>query len=236
MFKFVSKIMMTVMTLIFAVFCLTQASFAATESKLTPQSVFGASDDYHFYAGFVLSGQKYKGIYARIKLPEVLPDVSGSGESAWVSTNKDDNGEWLQTGVRYYSGYDGFKLYYEYYVNGKYECHEPQSVSLGNESTYWIQYNDSSGKWQACFAENNSSTGKILASSVLSTAENNGVQVNAELHKEGIQMGPFDFSGVMYYDNSDGAWHANTKMPTTEPPYEVSGSANNFKVYGPVSD
>lgn len=57
MFKFVSKIMMTVMTLIFAVFCLTQASFAATESKLTPQSVFGASDDYHFYAGFVLSGQ-----------------------------------------------------------------------------------------------------------------------------------------------------------------------------------
>ena len=237
MFKSASKYMMTVMALIFSVLCLTQASFASTaKNKSTPQSVFDDSDEYHFNAGVTLTGPNYKGICAKIKLPESLPDVSGSGESAWVSTNQDDNKHWVRTGVRYYSGYSGFKLYYEYFLNGVYEIHEPQSISLGNQSTYWVQYNESSGKWQACFAENGSSTGKLLVSAALSTANSNGVQAKAELHKEGIQMGPFDFSGVMYYDSSDGKWHANTKMPTTKSPYVVSGSANNFRVYGPVKD
>lgn len=85
-----------------------------------PHRTIVAANDYHGYAGVTTSSKK-RGISAKITMPSDFPDVSGSGESAWVSTSKDSNGEWVQAGARYYSSYTAFKTYTEHYQNGVYK-------------------------------------------------------------------------------------------------------------------
>lgn len=46
-----------------------------------------------------------------------LPSLGDSGESAWVS-NITSTTDWIQTGIRYYSGYSGFRTYIEHTYNG----------------------------------------------------------------------------------------------------------------------
>lgn len=60
-----------------------------------PHRTIVAANDYHGYAGVTTSSKK-RGISAKITMPSDFPDVSGSGESAWVSTSKDSNDEWVQ--------------------------------------------------------------------------------------------------------------------------------------------
>ena len=68
------------------------------------------------YAGLASGSSRY-GIKAYILAPSAYPNVSSSGESAWVSTNKNSSGKWIQAGVRYYSGYSNMKTYVETYIN-----------------------------------------------------------------------------------------------------------------------
>lgn len=95
-----------------------------------PHRTIVAANDYHGYAGVTTSSKK-RGISAKITMPSDFPDVSGSGESAWVSTSKDSNGEWVQAGARYYSSYTAFKTYTEHYQNGVYKLTTVGTHRLG---------------------------------------------------------------------------------------------------------
>lgn len=236
MAKLIVKIFSAVLSFAVMASAAAQPSFADCSVPKVQKSVL-TDNDYRFYAGAMSDGGGYKGIYARIKLPVGLPNVSGSGESAWVSTKSDGSKEWLKTGARYYSGYRGFKLFVESYKSGKYEINESQGLSVGDESKYWIQYLDSDGKWHAYFSADGTDYGVELAGSYLASAEADGVQANAELNKENIQMGPFGFSCVMYTKEAvfNAKWVRSKKAPTVESPYAATVTADSFTVYGPVS-
>lgn len=179
---------------------------------------------YHEYAGIMVGGSN-QGISAKITTPSSLPDVSDSGESVWVSSNVDSNGEWIQTGARYYSSYSDFKTYTEHYENGVYSLTTVGVHRLGAEISYKVEYNASDGKWHAYIV------GKDKASSALATV-NVGVQAHAEIHKKEIEMGPFTFSDVQI-KNSSSIWVNNIKLPTAAAPYTATGTAANFTVSGP---
>lgn len=181
--------------------------------------------DYHEYAGIMVGGNN-SGISANIKTPRWLPDVSDSGESVWVSTNIDANGEWIQAGARYYSHYEnGFRTYVEHYQSGIYNMSEIGYQVLDFAVTYKVEYSTSDKKWHAYIA------GVEKASSTLSTSLI-GVQAQAEIHKEGIEMGPFTFSNVQI-KNSSSTWKNNTTSPTANYPYQATGSPTEFTVSGP---
>lgn len=179
---------------------------------------------YHQYAGFIKGGSN-KGVSAEIKMPSSLPDVSDSGESVWVSTSMDSNGEWIQAGARYYSSFTNFKTYTEHYSNGIYKLTTHGIHILGKVVTYKVEYNSSDGKWHAYIS------GTDMVSSSLATVDNS-VQGNAEVHKKEIEMGPFTFSNVKI-KNSSGTWVNNTVTPSATSPYSVTGTATNFTVSGP---
>ena len=89
---------------------------------MLPQSVFAAS----WYAGTNKSGSQ-TGIAAQIKTPTKLPTLGSSGESCWVSNVYTPSGgtkTWVQTGIRYYSGYSGFKTYVETQLAGGYNMQD----------------------------------------------------------------------------------------------------------------
>ena len=158
-------------------------------------------------------------------MPSDFPDVSGSGESAWVSTSKDSNGEWVQAGARYYSSYTAFKTYTEHYQNGVYKLTTVGTHRLGIYLTYKVEYNSDDGKWHAFI----NSVDKV--SSSLATSEIK-VQAKGEVHKQDIEMGAFSFSTVKV-KNSSNKWVDNTTSPSADSPYTVSGSATSFTVSGP---
>ncbi len=183
-----------------------------------------ASTGYHGYAG-VLTGSKKRGISAKITMPSSLPDVSDSGESAWVSTSKDSNNEWVQAGARYYSSFTAFKTYTEHYQNGVYKLTTVGTHRLGIYLTYKVEYNSDDGKWHAFI----NSVDKVSSSLAATEIK---VQAKGEVHKEDIEMGPFTFSTVKV-KNSDGVWVDNTDLPTADSPYTATGSATSFTVSGP---
>lgn len=180
--------------------------------------------DYHGYAGFIKSGSN-KGVSASIKIPNTLPNVSNSGESVWVSTSADSNGEWIQTGARYYSSFTNFKTYTEHYESGVYRLTTVGTHVSGANIAYKVEYNSSDLKWHAYIA------GYDKVSSSLATI-NNSVQGHGEVHKANIQMGPFNFSNVKI-KNSSGTWVNNTASLHADSPYSASGSSTNFTVSGP---
>lgn len=179
---------------------------------------------YHEYAGIYLGGS-YQGISAKITTPSSLPDVSDSGESVWVSSNVDSNGEWIQTGARYYSSFNNFKTYTEHYESGVYTLTTVGVHVLGAKISYKVEYSSTDQKWHAYIA------GVDKASSALAT-QNSGVQAHAEVHKKDIEMGPFTFSEVQV-KNTTPAWVNNTVTPTAASPYSVTGTATQFTVSGP---
>ena len=189
-----------------------------------PHRTIVAANDYHGYAGVTTSSKK-RGISAKITMPSDFPDVSGSGESAWVSTSKDSNGEWVQAGARYYSSYTAFKTYTEHYQNGVYKLTTVGTHRLGIYLTYKVEYNSDDGKWHAFI----NSVDKV--SSSLATSEIK-VQAKGEVHKQDIEMGPFSFSTVKV-KNSSNTWVDNTTSPSADSPYTVSGTATSFTVSGP---
>ena len=179
---------------------------------------------YHGYAGFT-NNNSNKGVYATITTPSSLPNVSDSGESVWVSTSIDTNGEWIQTGARYYSSYTNFKTYTEHFSSGVYKLTTIGTHILGASISYKVEYNSSDSKWHAYIG------GVDRVGSTLATV-NNSVLGQAEVHKKLIEMGPFSFSSVLI-KNSSGTWVNNTAAPTATTPYSWSGSATNFTVSGP---
>ena len=59
------------------------------------------------------------------------------------------------------------------------------------------------------------------------------VQANAEIHKEGIQMGPFRFENVKL-KNPSAIWIDNNTMPDYYiPGYSFAGIETMFSVWGP---
>lgn len=179
---------------------------------------------YHGYAGFVKGGSN-KGLYATITTPSSLPNVSDSGESAWVSTSVDSNGEWIQTGAYYYSSFGAFKTYTEHFQSGLYIRSTIGMHVLGAGIAYKVEYSSVDAKWHAYIS------GVDMVSSTLATV-NNGVQGNAEVHKKNIEMGPFTFSNVLVKDSS-GTWGNNTATLHADLPYSITGTATNFTVFGP---
>ena len=179
---------------------------------------------YHQYAGFYKSGSN-KGISASIKTPSTLPNVSDSAESAWVSTSKDANGQWIQTGVKYGATDSGFVSYTEHFQNGVYKKRIFTSHPLNTAIQYKVEYSASDQKWHAYIS------GVDKISSALSNS-NTSVQCYAEIHKKLIELGPFTFSNVQI-KSASGIWAYNTVAPSATSPYSVSGSASNFTVSGP---
>lgn len=180
---------------------------------------------YHGYAGFVTATASYKGVYATITTPTSLPNVSDSGESAWVSTSKDSNEKWIQTGANYSSSFTAFKTYTEHFGDGGYIRTWVGMHVLGAGVAYKVEYSSVDTKWHAYIS------GVDIVSSALATV-NNSVQANAEVHKKNIEMGPFTFSNVMV-KNSSGTWLNNTATLYANSPYSITGTATNFTVSGP---
>ncbi|MGM1020160.1 MAG: hypothetical protein ACQEXV_06340 [Bacillota bacterium] len=185
--------------------------------------LFGSSSIYaeSYYAGVNKYGSQYLGMTATITTPGKLPTLGTSGESAWV-TNVTPNRDWIQTGIRYYSGYPGFTTYVEHTVNGAYGMQEIGTHLLSSSVKYMVQYGSDS-KWHAYIG------GYDKGSWSLGT--NNNVQAQAETHSTNTQMGPFQFTGVQY-KNTSGVWKANDTAPSADSPYHVSKTDNaNYKVY-----
>lgn len=182
--------------------------------------------DFHGYVGFVTSGT-YLGISANIGLPGRFPDVQDSGESVWVSTSKNSSGEWLQAGTRYYDGYTSFVKYVEYFDGGIYKILTNFGTQdLGSYVNYKVEYNTNDGKWHAYV------NGQDCAASRFSPSQIQ-VQANAEIHKEGIQMGPFRFENVKL-KNPSAVWIDNNTMPNYYMPgYSFAGIETMFSVWGP---
>lgn len=179
---------------------------------------------YSQYAGVYVSSLS-KGISAKITIPSSLPDVSDSGESVWVSSNRDSNKKWIQAGACYYSSYSNFKTYTECFQDGTYNKTIHGVHIQGVQVSYSVEYSAVDQKWHAYIA------GYDKASSVLATT-NIGVQAQAEVHKKEIEMGPFTFSEVKV-KNTTPEWKNNTVYPTASSPYAVTGSATQFTVSGP---
>lgn len=182
--------------------------------------------EYHGYVGVYISGS-YKGISASIKMPSTLPIIAGSGESAWVSTEKDADGHWVQAGARYWSGYSGFKTYVEYGSGNTSKKTELGVHQLSTTIPYKVEYSSSDGKWHAYVADVDKMS-SALASSTLD------VEAFGEIHKQNIEMGPFVFSSVKV-KNSGGSWVNNTTAPSSRiTSYTVTGTATSFTVSGPT--
>ena len=178
---------------------------------------------YHEYAGFIKSGSN-RGVSATITMPSSLPNVSDSGESAWVSTSADSHDEWVQTGVCYYAGC-AVNSYTEHFEDNEYIKVLSGIHALGASIPYKVELSLSDGKWHAYI------NGQDKVSAFLAT-QDNPVQVNAEIHKKLIQMGPFSFSNVKI-KSSLNVWTNNTVYPSATSPYSAVGSPTSFTVYGP---
>ena len=184
------------------------------------------STGYHGYAGVYVTGN-YRGISASIKTPNSLPIIAGSGESAWVSTQIDADGHWVQAGARYWAGYSGFKTYVEYGSGNISKITDIGVHKLGTTVSYKVEYSSSDGKWHAYVAGGDKMS-SALASNMLD------VEAYGEIHKKNIEMGPFAFSNVKV-KNSSGSWANNTIVPSTRiASYTVTGTANSFTVSGPT--
>lgn len=186
----------------------------------------GSSSTYadSWYAGVTKPGSTYAGMYAYITTPASLPSLGSSGESAWVS-NVTSTRDWIQTGIRYYSGYSGFRTYIEHTVNGIYGMEEIGTHLLNTSIQYTVQYEGADGKWHGYIAGSDKGSWNL--------GVYNNVQANAETHATNTQMGPFRFTSVSY-KNSSGIWTVNDTAPTADSPYSVSKTDNaNYRVYGP---
>ncbi|MFI2855826.1 hypothetical protein ACH6EH_01655 [Paenibacillus sp. JSM ZJ436] len=182
-------------------------------------NIFAAS----WYAGVTKSGYTYNGVAAQIKTPTSLPTLGSSGESAWVS-NLSSSGDWVQTGIRYYSGYTGFKTYIEHNISGGYGLDEIGTHVLDFTVRYRVAYDSADSKWHGFIADVDK------GSWTMSQYQN--VQSNAESHATNTQHGPFNFIELVIKDSS--GWNWNTTKPTAKSPYSVNITDNaNFRVYGP---
>lgn len=194
-------------------------------------SAIPSTNAYAFskYAGVYKDGVNC-GVSAYIRTPNTMPNVSNSGESAWVSSSRDNNERWLQAGCRYYSAYITFKSYVEYFdASGAYHLNEIGIHLTGASYFYKVEYisdDDTGDKWHAYIGNTE------YVSSTLSPCGLN-VQAAAEVHQDNIQMGPFVFSNVKK-KNALGVWADISGNLFSNIPYSASGTTSNFTAYGPV--
>lgn len=211
------------------IFCFGAMNVTAIEPEMesaSEESITRAGT--HIYAG-VTTVTKYKGIQATIKTPTSLPDVSNSHESVWVSTSKDDSGEWVQTGAIFNPSayWQSFIQYTEHYKSGVYQMNLYDNHELNSKITYKVEFDGEDEKWHAFISGDDVVSGTLDANIM-------SVQANAEVHKNNIEMGPFTFSRVKV-KNGFLEWVNNTTKPKGESPYYVtsSSSATEFTVMGP---
>lgn len=176
-----------------------------------------------WYAGTAKWGD-YFGIQANIKTPTALPKLGSSGESCWVSNVYDTGStiDWIQTGIRYYSGYSGFRVYVETNIGGVYDMNEIGSHSLNSTKEYRVNWVPNTVYWEACI----NGTRKGLAR----FRPGANVQAQAESHATNTKLGPFTFSSVKYVNTSNQMKNMDT-APTADYPYNVTYSGTNYTYY-----
>lgn len=189
----------------------------------------------HYYAGMNKSGN-YVALSATITTPSQLPAVGSgtSGESCWISVQSQTssgNLSWAQTGIRYYSGYSGFKTYFEYNYapTSEYNLREIGTHVLNATIQYELVYNSTSFEWDAYIG------GKLLDSynfgRAYATAQAQGESHNSR----SVTLGPFIFDQVKTKSSGSNAYVYNTTTaPTADSPYSVDVLTKyyKFKVYG----
>lgn len=173
-----------------------------------------------YYVGTIKSSSQ-KGISAYIT-PKKFPNVSGSGESCWVSNvYTNTNGTyWVQAGLRYYdnSDYDGLKTYVEVKLpSGGYNIVEYGYHVLDYAGQYKVEY-QSDGKWHAYLGPYDKGSFSLGVSSA-------PVEACAEAHSTTIELGPFAFSSVQY-KNTSGTWKYMDETPFAESPFHVDVTNN----------
>lgn len=176
-----------------------------------------------YYVGTKKSSS-YAGIRANIE-PRSYPNVTGSGESAWVSNVHSASGsiEWLQTGFRYYDGYDGYRSYVESTKAGAYSMQEIGYHVLYYAAPYKVEYEDD-GKWHAYLSGYHK---KAMTFSFSSAT----VEAMAEAHSTSIELGPFYFTNVNYKSTS-GTWYYMDSTPYANYPFHVDITNNyTYKAY-----
>ncbi len=174
-----------------------------------------------YYAGTNKGGSN-TGIAAKIKTPTSFPTLGSSGESCWVTNVYGSPMEWVQTGIRYYSGYLSFKTYVETNISGVYNMTEIGIHVMDFAVHYKVSY-ENDNKWHAYIA--NFDKGSFSMNST------SGVQAQGESHATDTQLGPFEFIEVVY-KNSSGTWNWMDVKPTAQSPYHVDiTDYANYRVY-----
>ena len=190
-------------------------------------------NDAHYYSGSY--NNSAAGVEATITLPSELPDVSCSGESAWVSSKSDAYNHWLQIGVRYWAYLNSFWEYCEYYDDelGIMQKRNIASIQLGSSQNYRVEYDAALGVWKAY--KGNLLIELVETSKLYNNSGNDmvcGVRARAESHKYGIDLGPFVFSNVMTKDLSNN-WSSSTSTLAATDPYAYVGTPDAYIAYGP---
>lgn len=182
------------------------------------------ADTGNWYAGTYKGEYTYYGISAYIKTPSSLPSLGDSGESCWVSAAETD-GDWIQSGLRYYSGYSGFKTYVETVIGGVHNLTEYGTHLLDTNIRYKVDYNFSDQKWHAYIADFDKE------SHTMDTTHR--VSARGESHCTSTTLGPFNFSSVVY-KKGDYDWAWMDVQPYSDSPYSVSyTNYYTYQVYGP---
>lgn len=129
--------------------------------------------------------------------------------------------EWVQTGLRYYSGYTAFRTYVESNTGGVYNMTEIGIHVLDFAVHYKVVY-ESDSKWHAYIANTDKGSWTMNSTAV--------VQAQGESHATDTQLGPFEFIEVVYKNSS--GWNWMDVTPTADSPYKVKITDNaNYKVY-----
>lgn len=172
---------------------------------------------FSLYVGTNKGGAQ-TGIQANIKPMTSYPDVTGSGESCWVSnvSGTGNNKQWVQTGIRYLDKpiyQDGYRTYLETKISGVHNRTEISYCYLDDNYLYKVEY-QLDNKWHAYIDGNEQGSYTLPFSSA-------AVQAQAEAHSSTIDMGPFMFSNVKY-KNSSNNWVYMDVTPTADYPFSVN--------------
>lgn len=178
-----------------------------------------------WYVGVAKWGN-YFGIQADITAPTYLPQLGSNGESCWVSSqffDTNNNNCWIQTGLRYYSGFSALKTYVETKSNGIYNMNEIGIHPLDESKNYCVRWIPNTYYWEARV------NGAQVATNMYSSIYAN-VEAYAESHATDTQLGPFIFSNVKYVNNNMQLTNMDV-APTASYPYHVTYYGTNYTYF-----
>lgn len=175
------------------------------------------------------------GISASISTPQDPPNlvkVNSSGLSNWVSTYYAPDGDWVQTGWRYYHWYTATEQYVEWCIDcegtqGTYEIYPVANQDWGSTVEYRVSRRD----WDRWCADVDG-----IQQFCVDGVHNSSVEVLAKSEIHDSLQNPLDtlFTNVRYKDQLSGLWYLfdDHRVWIRDFPYDVEiFSDSHFHTY-----